>query len=44
MREAWQLKQTLPNAKLIVVANAGHSQTEVGIAKELLQATNSFAR
>lgn len=43
MREAWQLKQALPNAKLIVVPNAGHSQTEIGIAKELLQATNRFA-
>ena len=42
MRGAWQLKQALPNASLIVVPDAGHALTEIGIAKELVQATNTF--
>ena len=43
MRGAWQLKQALPNASLIVVPDAGHSLTESGIAKELVMATRKFA-
>ena len=43
MRGAWQLKQALPNASLIVVPDAGHSLTEVGIARALVIATDKFS-
>ncbi|MBP9727333.1 MAG: prolyl aminopeptidase [Gammaproteobacteria bacterium] len=43
IRGAWQLKQALPNASLIVVPDAGHSLTEVGIARELVIATDKFS-
>ncbi len=43
IRGAWQLKQALPNVSLIVVPDAGHSLTEVGIARELVIATDKFS-
>lgn len=43
MSSAWQLKQALPRASLIVVPDAGHSLTEIGIAKELIMATDKFS-
>ena len=43
MRGAWQLKQALPHAKLMVVPDAGHSLTEMGITQELVTATNLFS-
>lgn len=43
IRGAWQLKQALPNATLIIVPDAGHAATEKGIAQTLIAATNQFA-
>lgn len=43
MRGAWQLKQALPHATLIVVPDAGHALTEIGIAQELVIATDRLA-
>lgn len=42
VRGAWQLKQALPEASLVIVPDAGHALTEIGIAKELVLATNMF--
>lgn len=42
MRGAWQLKQALSEATLIVVPDAGHALSEIGIAKELVLAANKF--
>jgi proline iminopeptidase len=44
MRSAWHLHRAWPEAKLVVVADAGHSAFEPGIAKALRQATDAFAR
>lgn len=43
LRGAWQLKQALPHASLVVVPDAGHALTEIGISKALVDATNMFA-
>ena len=43
MQTAWALKQALPDARLVIVADAGHVVTEPGITDEIIQATDSFA-
>ena len=40
VRSAWELHQALPLSKLRIVADAGHSMGEVGIARELILATD----
>lgn len=42
MESAWALKKRMPHAELVVVADAGHSATEPGIAKALVAATDRF--
>ena len=39
---AWELHQALPQSKLVIVPDAGHSMGEVGIAKELVDITNKY--
>ena len=39
---AWQLAQAMPHAKLIIVADAGHSAMELGIMQALIAATEEF--
>jgi proline iminopeptidase len=41
-RAAWELKQRVPHAKLVVIEDAGHSGSEPGIAKALRAATDSL--
>jgi len=43
MQTAFDLKQALPEAELIVVPDAGHSAFEPAIASELVKATDRFA-
>jgi proline iminopeptidase len=43
MRSAWDLHRAWPEAKLRVVDDAGHSAFERGIARELVQATDTFS-
>ncbi|WP_320665010.1 prolyl aminopeptidase [Prochlorococcus sp. MIT 1223] len=40
VRSAWDLRKALPNSKLVIVDDAGHSMRERGITTELLRATN----
>ncbi len=40
---AWELHRAWPKSELTIVPDAGHSMAEVGIARELVSATNSFA-
>ena len=42
MESAWALKKRMPHAELVVVADAGHSATEPGIAKALVAATDRY--
>lgn len=42
MRSAWDLHRVWPEAELIVVSDAGHSMTEVGIRDALIAATDRF--
>jgi proline iminopeptidase len=42
MESAWALAKRMPHAELVVVADAGHSATEPGIAKALVAATDRF--
>jgi proline iminopeptidase len=44
MRSAWDLKRALPHAELHIVADAGHSALEPGITRELVRATDRYAR
>lgn len=44
MRSAWHLHRAWPEAKLVVVPDAGHSAFESGIAKALRAATDEFRR
>jgi len=44
MRSAWALHRAWPEAQLRVVPDAGHSAFESGITRELVAATNRFAR
>ncbi|MBC7757095.1 MAG: prolyl aminopeptidase [Bdellovibrio sp.] len=39
---AWQLTQAMPAAKLVMVADAGHSAMELGILNALIAATEQF--
>ncbi len=42
MQTAWELSKTLPQAELRIIPDAGHSMTEPGTMRELLQATEDF--
>ncbi len=44
MRSAWDLHRAWPQAKLIVVPDAGHSMSEPGIKSALIDETERFAR
>ncbi len=44
MRSAWDLHRAWPEAKLIVVPDAGHSMSEPGIRSALIEETARFAR
>ena len=39
---AWELAQAMPHAKLVMVADAGHSAMELGIMHALIAATEEF--
>jgi proline iminopeptidase len=41
---AYDLSRAWPEAKLRIVADAGHAMTEAGIVHELIAATNGFAK
>ena len=41
---AWDLHRAWPEAKLIVVPDAGHSMTEPGIRSALIEETHRFLR
>ena len=43
MTSAWELHQAWPEAKFVLVPEAGHSAFEPGIQTELLNATDAFA-
>ena len=43
-RSAWQLHKKLPDSKLVMVGDAGHSMGEVSIARELVAATDAIQR
>ena len=44
MRSAWDLHRAWPEAEFRVVDDAGHSAFEPGTARELVRATDAFAR
>jgi len=44
MRSAWELHRAWPEADLRIVPDAGHSAFEAGITRELIAATDRFAR
>jgi proline iminopeptidase len=44
LRSAWDLHRAWPEAQLRIVPDAGHSAFEAGIARELVAATDRFAR
>ena len=39
---AWKLHQSVPHSQLHVIADAGHSSAEVGIAEKLIEITNKY--
>jgi proline iminopeptidase len=39
---AWQLSRAMPHAKFVMVADAGHSAMEAGIASALITATDQY--
>jgi proline iminopeptidase len=43
-RSAWDLHNAWPESELRIVPDAGHSAFEAGIARELVKATDRFAR
>jgi len=43
MKSAWDLHRAWPEAKLVIVPDAGHSAFEAGITRELVAATDRFA-
>ncbi|HEX6810027.1 MAG TPA: prolyl aminopeptidase [Planctomycetota bacterium] len=43
-RSAWDLHRAWPEAKLVIVPDAGHSMTEPGIRSALIEETDRFAR
>ena len=44
IRSAWDLHRAWPEARLVIVPNAGHSMTEPGIRSALIEETERFAR
>jgi proline iminopeptidase len=44
IRSAWDLHRAWPEAKLVIVPDAGHSMTEPGIRSALIDETERFAR
>ena len=44
MRSAWDLHRAWPDAEFRLVADAGHAFSEPGILRELLRATDRYAR
>ncbi len=44
LESAWALHRAWPEAKLIVVPDAGHSMTEPGIRSALIEETARFAK
>jgi proline iminopeptidase len=44
MESAWELHQAWEGSELIVIPDAGHSATEAGIRKALIETTDRFAR
>jgi proline iminopeptidase len=42
MISAWELHQAWPEAEFIIVPDAGHSMSEVGIRNALIEATDNF--
>jgi proline iminopeptidase len=44
LRSAWDLHRAWPEAQLRIVADAGHSAFEPGMTRELIAATDRFAR
>lgn len=42
MQTSWELHKQWPEAKYVIVQDSGHSLSEEGITKELIQATDSF--
>ena len=43
MVSAWDLHRKFPNADFHIIQDAGHSMTEEGIAKKLVEYTNKFS-
>lgn len=41
---AWELHKAWPEAEFFMIADAGHSAKEPGIAKALVEATNKYAK
>ena len=39
---AWELKNAMPHAKFLMIADAGHSAMETGITSALIEATEAF--
>ena len=44
MESAWELAQSWPSADLFIIADAGHSATEVGIVNALVKATREMLK
>jgi len=44
IRSAWDLHRAWPQAKLVIVPDAGHSMTEPAIRSALIEETERFAR
>lgn len=44
MESAWELHQAWPNARLKIIADAGHSATEPGTVDALINSTDAMAR
>ena len=40
----WELKRAWPRAELVIVDNAGHAADNAGITRELIRATDRFAK
>ena len=41
-RSAWELHKAMPQSRLVMVPDAGHSMGEVSIARELVAATDAL--
>ena len=39
---AWELKNVMPHAKFVIIADAGHSAMEAGVTSALVEATEAF--